>query len=568
PPGLAFPERHMRLTLKTSLIGTVLILLVCLLGQAVIGTLMLNRLNVATHDISNNWLPSVRVLGEIKFHLARVRAAQIRRSVLTNADEIKSTDQSIAESKGDVKESVKLYKTLVSTPEEAEVWRTVEQKLAEYDLVISRAFAAQATGDLDTTVALLNESAEAFNKMLEPLDRDVQLNNESSAVAAGVAEEAFTDGRLSMILASSAATAIAIGAICFIFFGVTRPLTNITDAMKRISGGALETEIAGLAKSNEIGEMARALSVFRDNLAENERLRLEQIRKDEEMTAKIISERNSIANAFQQTMGSLAERFASSSNEVADAARGLSASAEETSRQAHAVSSAAEGASSNVQTVAASAEELSASIREVSEQVANSAKIAHSAADEAGRTSDNIRALSAAANSIGGVLNLIKDIAEQTNLLALNATIEAARAGDAGRGFAVVAAEVKELAAQTAKATDEIAAKIGEIQEATGATVTSISSIVTTINSIRDVTGAISSAIEEQRVATSEIAGNTHRAAEGASQVTVNMTEVGKAAGSTGSAATQLMSLSSALSEQSHSMETEVTRFVSSLRAA
>jgi methyl-accepting chemotaxis protein len=558
----------MRLTLKTSLIGTVLILLVCLLGQAVIGTLMLNRLNVATHDISTNWLPSVRVLGEIKYEMTRVRAAQIRRSVLTNVDEIKSTDQSIVKLKDELKESVKLYKTLISSPEETELWRTVEQKLAEYDLVINRAFAAQAAGDLGTTVALLNESAEAFNQMLVPLDLDVKLNNESSAVAAGVAEEAFTDGRLSMFVASGAATAIAIAAICFIFFGVTRPLANITDAMKRISGGALDTEIAGLTKSNEIGEMARALSVFRDNLAENERLRIEQIRKDEEMTAKIISERNSIANAFQQTMGSLAERFASSSNEVADAARGLSASAEETSRQAHAVSSAAEGASSNVQTVAASAEELSASIREVSEQVANSAKIAHSAADEAGRTSDNIRALSAAANSIGGVLNLIKDIAEQTNLLALNATIEAARAGDAGRGFAVVAAEVKELAAQTAKATDEIAAKIGEIQEATGATVTSISSIVSTINSIRDVTGAISSAIEEQRVATSEIAGNTHRAAEGASQVTVNMTEVGKAAGSTGSAATQLMSLSSALSEQSQSMESEVTRFVSSLRAA
>jgi len=558
----------MRLTLKTSLIGTVLILLVCLLGQAVIGTLMLNRLNVATHDISTNWLPSVRVLGEIKYEMTRVRAAQIRRSVLTNVDEIKSTDQSIVKLKDELKESVKLYKTLISSPEETELWRTVEQKLAEYDLVINRAFAAQAAGDLGTTVALLNESAEAFNQMLVPLDLDVKLNNESSAVAAGVAEEAFTDGRLSMFVASGAATAIAIAAICFIFFGVTRPLANITDAMKRISGGALDTEIAGLTKSNEIGEMARALSVFRDNLAENERLRIEQIRKDEEMTAKIISERNSIANAFQQTMGSLAERFASSSNEVADAARGLSASAEETSRQAHAVSSAAEGASSNVQTVAASAEELSASIREVSEQVANSAKIAHSAADEAGRTSDNIRALSAAANSIGGVLNLIKDIAEQTNLLALNATIEAARAGDAGRGFAVVAAEVKELAAQTAKATDEIAAKIGEIQEATGATVTSISSIVSTLNSIRDVTGAISSAIEEQRVATSEIAGNTHRAAEGASQVTVNMTEVGKAAGSTGSAATQLMSLSSALSEQSQSMESEVTRFVSSLRAA
>ncbi|MFG1425764.1 methyl-accepting chemotaxis protein [Roseixanthobacter glucoisosaccharinicivorans] len=558
----------MRLTLKTSLIGTVLVLLVCLLGQAVIGTLMLNRLNVATQDISTNWLPSVRVLGEIKYEMARVRAAQIRRSVTANADQIKVLDQRIAALQNDVKESVKLYITLISSPEETEIWHSVERKYAEYGAIIEKLFAAQAAGSTEVVAKLLTESSDAFDEMLEPLNADVKLNNESSAVAANVADKAFSDGRLSMLVASGAATAVAIAAICFIFFGVTRPLTNITEAMKRISGGALETEISGLTKSNEIGEMARALSVFRDNLAENERMRLEQIRKDEEMTAKIIAERNSIANAFQQTMGSLAERFASSSNEVADAARGLSASAEETSRQAHAVSSAAEGASSNVQTVAASAEELSASIREVSEQVANSSKIAHSAADEASRTSDNIRALSAAANSIGGVLNLIKDIAEQTNLLALNATIEAARAGDAGRGFAVVAAEVKELAAQTAKATDEIAAKIGEIQEATGATVTSISSIVSTINSIRDVTGAISSAIEEQRVATSEIAGNTHRAAEGASQVTVNMTEVGKAAGSTGSAATQLMSLSSALSEQSQSMETEVSRFVSSLRAA
>ncbi|MFG1421507.1 methyl-accepting chemotaxis protein [Roseixanthobacter liquoris] len=558
----------MRLTLKTSLIGTVLILLVCLLGQVVIATVVLNRVNTSAQDISTNWLPSVRVLGELKYQLARIRVAGVRKAVMTNPADIKALDVRVEKLQSELKATSATYEKLISSPEEQQLWNTVKEKITLYNAAMDRVFAAQSAGDTELTLKLVGDASTAFDALLVPLEADVKLNNDGADLAAQTAESAFTTARASMLGASAFAIAVSAFAIAFIFFGVTRPLTNITEAMKRISGGALETEIMGLTKSNELGEMARALSVFRDNLVDNERLRLEQIRKDEEMTAKIIAERNAIANAFQQTMGSLAERFASSSNEVADAARGLSASAEETSRQAHAVSSAAEGASTNVQTVAASAEELSASIREVSEQVANSAKIAHSAADEAGRTSDNIRALSAAANSIGGVLNLIKDIAEQTNLLALNATIEAARAGDAGRGFAVVAAEVKELAAQTAKATDEIAAKIGEIQEATGATVTSIGSIVSTINSIRDVTGAISNAIEEQRVATSEIAGNTHRAAEGASQVTLNMTEVGKAAGSTGSAATQLMSLSSALSEQSQSMETEVTRFVSSLRAA
>ena len=371
-----------------------------------------------------------------------------------------------------------------------------------------------------------------------------------------------------IIVAMAISTLIGATLMVYAIVGVTNPIAKITAAMQRVSGGRLDTEIPFAGKRNELGDMAGALATFRDNLAETERMRADQVKAEERNAEKMKAERFAIADQFDSKMGALANSFVQASGEIAESARNLSATAEETSRQAQSVASAAEEASTNVQTVASGTEELSASIREISSQVSHSAKVASDAANEAEVSSKKVSDLATAADQIGEVVELITNIAEQTNLLALNATIEAARAGESGKGFAVVAAEVKGLATQTARATEEIGQKISEIQSATTGTVESIALIVKTIDDIREASQAISAAVEQQDAATNEIAANTQQAASGTGEVTRNIEGVGSAAEMTGAASTQMMNLSSQLNEQSNILQQEVSDFVKTLRMA
>ncbi|MBP2158003.1 MULTISPECIES: methyl-accepting chemotaxis protein [Asticcacaulis] len=350
--------------------------------------------------------------------------------------------------------------------------------------------------------------------------------------------------------------------------GIVSPLKRLNAVMENMAGGRLSDAVPGQDRRDELGVMARTAEVFRQGLAETERLRALAADTEKANAERLKAERNAIADAFQSRMGTLASAFVKSSGEVSEAAQSLSATAEETSRQAQVVSGAAEEAATNVQTVAAATEEMSVSIREINTQVTTAARITSAAAEEAAGTEADIRELSTAAASIGEVVNLITNIASQTNLLALNATIEAARAGEAGKGFAVVASEVKQLATQTARATDEIGRKVGEIQGATQRTVDSIARIVATIGEVRAISTAIASAVEQQGAATGEIASNTARAADGTGQVTSTIFGVGRAAEMTGAASTQLMALSGSLSERAGELDQAVQQFVGELRAA
>jgi len=365
------------------------------------------------------------------------------------------------------------------------------------------------------------------------------------------------------------AVAILAGLIVAWFIGrsIAKPMRGLTSTMEAMAAGKLEQTVPGIGRSDELGMMARTVEIFRKGLAETERLQADAQMSEVRNAERMKAERNKIADQFESRMGALANAFTKAAGEMASAATDLSSSAEQTSRQAEAVSGAAEEASANVQTVAASTEEMSASIREIGQQVHQASTVSLTASQEAQRTEGEVRALADAATKIGEVVELINNIASQTNLLALNATIEAARAGDMGRGFAVVAQEVKQLAAQTSKATEEIGSKIGEIQHATQQTVGSIERIVGTIGQIRQISTTIASAIEEQGAATGEIASNTQRAAQGTEVVTTNIAGVGNAARLTGSASSKLMDLSGGLSSQASDLQREVGSFVQQLRA-
>jgi methyl-accepting chemotaxis protein len=349
---------------------------------------------------------------------------------------------------------------------------------------------------------------------------------------------------------------------------IGRPLVAMTESMTQLAGGNTSVEIPSLGRGDEVGAIARSVQVFKDNMIEAERLRGEQERLKAEAAAEQKAALDRMATSFEESVGGIVGAVASASSEMHGAAQSLSATAEEASRQATTVSSAAAQATANVQTVAAAAEELSASIAEIARQVSQSSQIATRAVDEARHTDGTVQSLAQAAEKIGEVVGLIQSIAGQTNLLALNATIEAARAGEAGKGFAVVASEVKQLATQTAKATDEIAAQIGAIQSATSEAVGAIQSIGGTIERINEITGAIASAVEEQGAATREIAGNVQQAATGTNEVSSNIAGLTQASTEVGAAATEVFGFSNRLSTQSERLKQELESFLGKMRAA
>ncbi|MGL1921158.1 MAG: methyl-accepting chemotaxis protein [Hyphomicrobiales bacterium] len=349
---------------------------------------------------------------------------------------------------------------------------------------------------------------------------------------------------------------------------ITKPVSNLTNVMTLIAGGKLETEIKGAVRSDEIGDMAKAVLVFKDNALDNIKLEKQQVIERKNMQENAKAGQQSFANSFKQNIVGLIENVSESCGNMNLNSKELISESEQSIEQSKNAKTASERASMNVQNVAAAAEELSSSIEEIGRQVNQSRGIVSEAMTGAAATNNKVTELSTAAKGIGEVINLIQSIAEQTNLLALNATIEAARAGDAGKGFAVVATEVKALANQTAKATDDISAHILSIQESTEHTVSSIAEITDTMTQVNEITAVIAAAVEEQGSATILISENIQEASAETTLVSNNMVVVTDRADKANQSANEMNNATEIMNLQTQQLQTQVDDFINEILVA
>jgi methyl-accepting chemotaxis protein len=370
------------------------------------------------------------------------------------------------------------------------------------------------------------------------------------------------------LIAAGLVLLLALAVSMFVARGITRPLQRMTGAMKDLAGGKLDVEVPGIGRRDEVGEMADAVEVFKNNASARRELEAEQKETEGRAVARRKADMDRLANEFEGAVGQIVETVSSASSELEASAGTLTSTAERAQELTTMVAAASEEASTNVQSVASATEEMASSVNEISRQVQESARMAGEAVDQARNTNDRVGELSKAAARIGDVVELINTIAGQTNLLALNATIEAARAGESGRGFAVVASEVKALAEQTAKATGEIGQQITGIQAATQESVNAIKEISGTIEKLSEISSAIAAAVEEQGAATQEISRNVQQASHGTQQVSSHITDVQRGASETGSASSLVLSAAQSLSGESNRLKLEVGKFLNSVRAA
>jgi methyl-accepting chemotaxis protein len=428
----------------------------------------------------------------------------------------------------------------------------------------------------ETTSAAMLQADEIYHKSLAPLIADsiAKLKVAETALKKDYKDsrsqaEATIDGTTSMQeIVGGVATLFGLIVAVLIARSIVGPLTSMTRAMGLLAGGDLAVEIPSRGKADEIGDMAKAIQVFKDNMIDTERMRHEQTEIEARQAEDRKKDMVRLADQFEQAVGEIVDTVSSASSELEASAGTLTTTATRAQDLSTEVASASQEATANVQAVASATEELSSSVSEIARQVQESARIASEAVGQATKTNARVSELSKAAARIGDVVELISTIAGQTNLLALNATIEAARAGEAGRGFAVVASEVKALAEQTAKATGEIAQQVSGIQAATEESVGSIREISGTIERLSEISSTVAAAVEEQGAATQEISRNVQQAAHGTQRVSTNIGDVQRGASDTGSASSQVLSAARSLSSDSNRLKQEVAKFLSSVHAA
>lgn len=556
------------MTIRLRLIAAFAIILTATLGLGLFAIQRLNAVNAAAKDVGTNWLPAANYLGDLSqdFELFRSRQGQ---AILLSGDARTKMLGKLDKSRASVDADFKAYEATVTTDEERPYSDAIKTTMADYMAQEDPYSQALASGDNAATTVIYMDTmqplVDALRKAIHA-DREYQLKQGDAAAQNGIR---LGQSAVTLILIALSITALVCFFIGFTLIkGISVPISTMAQMMRQLAGGDTKAIIPSLGEKNEIGDMAKAVEVFKDGMIRNKALEAEatQARVDAEILRK--KTMYDLADQFEAAVGSIVEGVSSAATEMQATASQLTSSAQEASAQATSVSAAAEEAGTNVTSVAGSAEELGASVQEISRQVEHSSQKAREAVAEADATAAIVNELSEAAGRINGIVDMITGIASQTNLLALNATIESARAGEAGKGFAVVASEVKQLAGQTSKATSDINAQITAIQATTKRAVEAIQNITGTIRDINDSSSTIAAAVEQQGAATNEIVQAVNQASVGTTEVTSNITGVARMAEETGAGASQVLAASSELAHQAEELRHQINNFLSNVRAA
>jgi len=556
------------LSIRAKLITLVSLLLLALVAVGSFAIWEMRAINAATQDIRTSWLPSVRLLGELRTQSARYRA--VLRDYLTEPDaEFMADIQRNLDARAkDYETANKAYEPLVSSPEEAALYQELSKTWKTFRDAADEVIAHARKGETAPARTINAKRATPAGRSMDAvLAKLVAMNDKGAAESGQNAESTYKLAFLIVLAALLAMVTTALCAAILVVRNISNGIESVVAPMRALAAGDLTVDVPHRGEGNEIGQIADTLQVFKDALvakkAADEAAAAEagaKMRRAETV--------DKATHSFETMIGELIGSLSEASTEMEATAGTLTNAAELTRQLSSSAANASRDVSESIQSTATATEEITSSVNEIGRQVMESNRVAQTAVKQAEKTDACITELSQAAARIGDVVKLITAIAEQTNLLALNATIEAARAGEAGRGFAVVASEVKALAAQTAKATDEITAQIAGMQSATGDSVATIKEISSTINLISEISSTIAAAVEEQGAATQEIARNVQQAAELSARVASNITDVDRGNSETGAASAQVLTAAQSLSRESNHLQTEVHNFLATIRAA